>query len=80
MSFYQRFTIRTESGEELFQRNTLGLVFKWLVTNEYFIKNPDAKLYITENNTREDWFKEEITAATTQNDIQEAWGWLEKGL
>jgi len=80
MSFYQRFTIRTESGEVLFQRNTLGLVFKWLATNEYFIKNPDAKLYITENNTREDWFKEEITAATTQNDIQEAWGWLEKGL
>lgn len=80
MSYYQRFTIRTEAGEELFQRNELGHVFRWLVDNEYFIKNPDAKLYITENNTRDDWFREEINAATTQNDIQEAWGWLEKGL
>jgi len=80
MSFYQRFTIRDEAGEELFQRRTLGLVFKWLANNEYFIKNPDAKLYITENNTREDWFREEINASTTQADIQEAWSFLEQGL
>ena len=80
MSFYQRFTVKTEDGEELFQRRELSTVFRWLATNEYFIKNPDAKLYITENNTREDWFREEITATTTQSDIQAAWGWLEQGL
>ncbi len=80
MSFYQRFTIRKEDGEVLFQRRTLGLVFRWLTESEYFTKNPDAKLYITENNTRDDWFREEITATTTQEDIQKAWGWLEIGL
>lgn len=80
MSFYQRFTVKTEDGEELFQRRELHTVFRWLETNEYFTKNPNAKLYITENNTREDWFREEITATTTQSDIQAAWGWLEQGL
>jgi len=80
MSFYQRFTIRNESGEALFQRSTLGSVFRWFIEHEYFKNNPDAKLYITENNTREDWFREEISATTTQADIQEAWSFLEKGL
>jgi len=80
MSFYQRFTIRNEAGEEVFQRNTLGLVFRWLADHEYFVNNPEAKLYITENNTRDDWFREEITATTTQADIQEAWSFLEQGL
>ena len=55
-----------------------GNVKKWVRSYEKF--GDDEKLYITENNTREDWFREEITATTTQSDIQAAWGWLEQGL
>ncbi len=80
MSYYQRFTIRNEAGEELFQRSTLGSVFRWFIEHEYFVNNPDVKLYITENNTKVECFREEITATTTQADIQEAWSFWEQGL
>lgn len=80
MSYYQRFTIKNESGEELFQRNTLRSVFRKLEKDEFFVKNPDEKLYITENNTKEECFKEMITASTTESDIQDKWSFWEQGL
>ena len=64
------FTLYIEDGEELIHKREIGRIALWITENQYFNKNPNARLVLK----RFDYSMEMlITADTTQREIIE-WG------
>lgn len=75
----ERFVLKNEKDEIIIAKKSLGLIFNWLTDNNYFAMNPEAELWLTEENTNEDYFKVVIDKNTTQLQVKEIWSQFETG-